>query len=153
MFASGPGSHSAFRTSQLPESAANQLKGCRSNQMHRETKPASAVRLFTSQFNSTKCAAADILRALCTRRRPHILWRCGSHRASLLRAGGAACRLGPPLNRPEMQCGCLIAREQASSQRSAQLPAVSPARSGGLQSCGSQTFVPLVCPADCSRSR
>jgi hypothetical protein len=66
MFASGPGSHSAFRTSQLPESAANQLKGCRSNQMHRETKPASAVRLFTSQFNSTKCAAADILRALCT---------------------------------------------------------------------------------------
>ena len=66
MFASGPGSRSAFRTSQLPESAANQLKGCRSNQMHCETKPASAVRLFTSQFNSTKCAAADILRALCT---------------------------------------------------------------------------------------
>jgi hypothetical protein len=34
--------------------------------MQGETKPASAVRLFTSQFNSTKCAAADILRALCT---------------------------------------------------------------------------------------
>ena len=31
--------------------------------MHGETKPASAVRLFTSQFNSTKCAAADILQA------------------------------------------------------------------------------------------
>jgi exonuclease III len=34
--------------------------------MQGETKPASAVRLFTSRFNSTKCAAADILRALCT---------------------------------------------------------------------------------------
>src|SRR5438067_10599479 len=66
IFESGSGTHSAFRTSQVPESAANQLKGCRSNQMHGETKPASAVRLFTSQFNSTKCAAADILRALCT---------------------------------------------------------------------------------------
>jgi hypothetical protein len=30
--------------------------------MQGATKPASAVRLFTSQFNSTKCAAADILR-------------------------------------------------------------------------------------------
>jgi hypothetical protein len=34
--------------------------------MHGQTKPASAVRLFTSQFHTTKCAAADILRALCT---------------------------------------------------------------------------------------
>ena len=66
MFETGPWTHSAFRPSQIPESAANQLKGCRSNQMHGETKPASAVRLFTSQFNSAKCAAADILRALCT---------------------------------------------------------------------------------------
>jgi hypothetical protein len=51
-----------FRTSQVPESAANQLKGCRSNQMHCETKPASAVRLFTSQSTArsaqlpTSCA-------------------------------------------------------------------------------------------------
>jgi hypothetical protein len=34
--------------------------------MQGETKPASAVLLFTSQFNRPKCAAADIVRALCT---------------------------------------------------------------------------------------
>jgi hypothetical protein len=64
MFASGPGSQTAFKTSHIPESAANQLRGCRSNQMHAATRPASAVRLFTNLFNSRKRTAGDMLRAL-----------------------------------------------------------------------------------------
>src|SRR5436309_582039 len=38
-FESMSGTQTACRTSQIPESAADQLKGCRSNQMHGETKP------------------------------------------------------------------------------------------------------------------
>jgi hypothetical protein len=62
MFANGPGTHSALRTSQIPESAANQLKGCRSNQMQSATKPASAVLLFTTYLT----AGSAQLKTSCT---------------------------------------------------------------------------------------
>src|SRR5260370_2967890 len=44
MFESGPGSQSAFRTANVPESAANQVKGCRSSQTERLLIAASITR-------------------------------------------------------------------------------------------------------------
>jgi hypothetical protein len=39
-------------------------KGCKSNQMHGEPSPHLPFAYLPAKFNSTKCAAADILRAL-----------------------------------------------------------------------------------------
>jgi hypothetical protein len=62
MFASGPGSHSAFTNTNALESAANQLKGCRSSQMHWFMHARRGVLLFTSRFNSPIAAAAHDMR-------------------------------------------------------------------------------------------
>jgi hypothetical protein len=69
MFANGPGTHSALRTSQVPESAANQLKGCRSNQMQSATKPASAVLFFTTYLTA---GSAQLKTSRCRRQLQHI---------------------------------------------------------------------------------
>jgi hypothetical protein len=50
MFESGPGSQSAFTKTTALESAANQLKGCRSSQMHWFMHARRGVLLFTSRF-------------------------------------------------------------------------------------------------------
>ncbi len=47
MFANGPGSHSAFTNTTALESAANQLKGCRSSQMHWFMHARRGILLFT----------------------------------------------------------------------------------------------------------
>jgi hypothetical protein len=52
MFEIGVGSRSAFSNILLPESAVNQLRGCRSNQMHWVMDAVRAILLFTSRFNS-----------------------------------------------------------------------------------------------------
>src|SRR5437868_2129198 len=78
MFASGPGSHSMFRTSQTSESDGNRLNRLRFNWMHGETHRASAVRLFTTQFNSRKCpqqtAAYGAFVNLIWPRFDHYIW-------------------------------------------------------------------------------
>src|SRR2546421_12560289 len=62
MFASGPGSRSAFTNATALESAANLLKGCRSIQMHWFMHARRGVLLFTSRFNSPIAAAPHDIR-------------------------------------------------------------------------------------------